>query len=103
MLGYILILIPLHIYVAKNPGIEVLKLHIQRSDFNYLAIPKIIQYLIYIVVLYPRVFNQRWLSFILSIFLMETLALGDLLFSVLIYGIRPVFRHYGILHYGDCC
>lgn len=83
VLIYVFILVPLHIYLVKNPDLQLFELHIQRSDFNYLVIPKIIQSLFYFSLILPLVVGQRWLSLILWVFFAETAALSLFYFQFL--------------------
>ncbi len=83
VLIYVFILVPLHIYLVKNPDFQLFELHIQRSDFNYLVIPKIIQSILYFFIILPLVLGQRWLSLILWVFFAETAALSLFYFQFL--------------------
>lgn len=83
VLTYVFILVPLHIYMVKNPDFEFFEFHIQRSDFNYLVIPKIVLAFVYIFLTFRHVLSQRWLSLILWIFLAETTALALFYFQFL--------------------
>jgi AraC-like DNA-binding protein len=74
MLLFVFVLIPIHIYMIKNPDSELFRLEIQRSDFNFLVIPKIILGLIYIILSFGQTKNNRWLRLIITVYLIEILA-----------------------------
>ncbi|MFT6866416.1 MAG: AraC-like DNA-binding protein [Cyclobacteriaceae bacterium] len=85
MLLFVFVLIPIHIYMIKNPDSELFRLEIQRSDFNFLVIPKIILGLIYIILSFGQTKNNRWLRLIITVYLIEILAVILYYFQFLIF------------------
>ncbi|MFY0600180.1 MAG: AraC family transcriptional regulator [Cyclobacteriaceae bacterium] len=85
ILIYIFILIPIHIYMIKNPDSTLFKLEIQRSDFNFLVIPKIFLGLMYIGLSFKRTTGKPWLGLILGVYLAEILALSFYYFQFLFF------------------
>lgn len=85
MLLFVFVLIPIHIYMIRNPESELFKLEIQRSDFNFLVIPKILLGFIYIIICFGKTRNRPWLGLIISVYLAEILALIMYYFQFLIF------------------
>lgn len=82
---YTFVLIPIHIYMIKNPDSELFQLQIQREDFNFLVIPKIILGITYVALSFRRAKDKPWLTLVLSVYLAEILALSLYYFQFLIF------------------